>query len=227
MVGIAAICVCSIVAPLAILGIREYRSPTKARDFRGGRLARLVVWLGSLPRPAAVPLTVAAVVIFGGGVLGEDDLNIESDPERWVNQDSQVIHDIETLKREVGSSSELGIFVETDDPDAIFDDETVAFVQDFARAELAERPDDLITASSVVTTVGFVLDIPGTTPLPPTGEDVRRAYEVAPPAIQQSTVNAEAGALNLVFRTGPGSLEERAAYVDEIRDQLESGEFAA
>ncbi|HEY8526535.1 MAG TPA: MMPL family transporter [Acidimicrobiales bacterium] len=227
MVGIAAICVCSIVAPLAILGIREYRSPTKARDFRGGRLARLVVWLGSLPRPAAVPLTVAAVVIFVGGVLVEDDLNIESDPERWVNQDSQVIHDIETLKREVGSSSELGIFVETDDPDAIFDDETVAFVQDFARAELAERPDDLITASSVVTTVGFVLDIPGTTPLPPTGEDVRRAYEVAPPAIQQSTVNAEAGALNLVFRTGPGSLEERAAYVDEIRDQLESGEFAA
>jgi hydrophobe/amphiphile efflux-3 (HAE3) family protein len=223
-VGIAAICVCSIVAPLAILGIREFRSPTKGRDFRSGPLAKLVVWLGSLPRRTALPLMVAAVAIFAGGVLVEDDLKIESDPERWVNQDTQVIHDIDALKREVGSSSELGIFVESDD---VFDDETVAFVQDFARAELAERPDDLITASSVVTTIGFVIDIPGTTPMAPTGEDVRRAYEVAPPGIQRSTVNLDAGALNLVFRTGPGSLEHRATYVDAIRDQLERGEVPA
>ena len=33
-VGIVVICVTSIVAPLAVLGIREYRSPTHGRDFR-------------------------------------------------------------------------------------------------------------------------------------------------------------------------------------------------
>ncbi len=48
-VGIAAICVCSIITPLAVLGMREYRSPTKGKDFREGPLGRLVVWLGGLP----------------------------------------------------------------------------------------------------------------------------------------------------------------------------------
>ena len=38
-VGIAVICLNSIVMPLAVLGIREYRSPTKGRDFRRGRSA--------------------------------------------------------------------------------------------------------------------------------------------------------------------------------------------
>src|SRR3954447_1178856 len=54
-VGIAAICLCSIILPLAILGIREYRSPTKGKDFREGPLGRLVVWLGSLPAGGAPP----------------------------------------------------------------------------------------------------------------------------------------------------------------------------
>ena len=35
-VGIVAICICSIVLPISILGIREYKSPTKGRDFREG-----------------------------------------------------------------------------------------------------------------------------------------------------------------------------------------------
>jgi hydrophobe/amphiphile efflux-3 (HAE3) family protein len=225
-VGIAVICLCSIVVPLATLGIREYRSPTQGRDFSHERLARLVVWLGSLPRKMAVPLAIGSIVVFAGGVLVEDQLSIQSDPEEWVDQDTQVIRDIDTLKEETGSSAELGVFIETDEPDEVFSDSTVAFVTDFANEELAERPDELLTASSIVTTVSFLLEVPGTTVLPPTGEDVRRAYEVAPPDIQRSVVNPDAGALNLIFRTGPGSLEERAVYTNEIRDQLEAGETA-
>jgi hydrophobe/amphiphile efflux-3 (HAE3) family protein len=222
-VGIAAICICSIVLPLAALGIREYRSPTKGKDFSHGVLAKLVVWLGALPKATAVPLAVASVLIFAGGIVVEDQLEIQSDPEEWVNQDTQVIRDIDTLKAETGSSAELGIFVESDD---VFSDETVRFVTEFANEQLAERPDELLTASSIVTTVAFLLDVPGATPLPPTGADVQRAYEVAPPDIQRALVNPEDGALNLVFRTGPGSLDERAGYTNEIRDQLEAGETA-
>jgi hypothetical protein len=219
-VGIAAICLCSIVLPLAALGIREYRSPTKGsdKDFSSGFLARLVVRLGNLPTGAAVPLAIASLVIFVGGVVVEDDLVLESDPERWVNQDSQVIADINTLKAETGSSAELGIFVESDD---VFSDQSVGFVHDFANEQLEKRPDDLLTASSIVTTVSFLLEIPGTTHLAPTGADVERAWGVAPPDIQRSTVSEDGQALNLIFRTGPGSLEERAVYTDEIRDQLE------
>jgi uncharacterized protein len=227
-IGIAVICLASIVLPLAALGIREYRSPTTGRDFSHGVLARLVVWLGGLPSGVAVPLAVASLVIFVGGILVEDDLVLQSDPEKWVNQDSPVVQDIHTLRAETGSSSELGIFVESDD---VFSDETVTFVTDFANQQLAERPDDLLTASSVVTTVSFLLEIPDTTPMVPTGADVEAAWEVAPPDIQAATVAEDGRALNLIFRTGPGSLEERAVYTDEIRDQLErspaSGELDA
>ena len=222
-VGIAAICVCSIVLPIAILGIREFRSPTKGRDFSHGNLAKLVVWLGALPSRLAVPLAVASVVIFVGGIVVEDQLQIQSDPEQWVNQDTQVIRDIDTLKRETGSSAELGIFIESDN---VFSDETTKFVVDFANEELAQRPEDLLTASSMPTTVSFLLEVPDTTLLPPRGIDVERAYEVAPPDIQKATVNPDANALNLVFRTGPGSLNDRAVYVDQIRNELEAGETA-
>ena len=222
-VGIAAICICSIVLPLAILGIREYRSPTKGKDFTRAKLAKLVVWLGSMPKSIAVPVAVASVLIFAGGIVVEDKLEIQSDPEEWVNQDSQAIRDIDALKAETGSSAELGIFVESDD---VFSDETVAFVTEFADEQLAALPDDLLTASSIVTTVAFLLELPGTPTVAPTGDDVRRAYEVAPPDIQRALVNPDAGAMNLVFRTGPGSLDHRAVYVNQMRDELDAGTTA-
>jgi hydrophobe/amphiphile efflux-3 (HAE3) family protein len=217
-IGIAVICLASIVLPLATLGIREYRSPTHGRDFSHGVLARLVVFLGSLPARVAPFLAVASLVVFAGGLLVEDDLVLQSDPERWVNQGSQVVDDIHTLSDETGSSAEVGIFVESDD---VFDDTTVGFIHDFALEQLAARPDDLVTASSIVTTMSFTLEVPGTTEVAPTGADVRAAYDVAPPAIQDSTVSSDGGAMNLIFQTAPGPLEDRKVYIDEIRDQLE------
>jgi predicted RND superfamily exporter protein len=76
---------------------------------------------------------------------------------------------------------------------------------------------ELLTSSSIVTTVGFLLEVPGTSYLPPLGIDVQSAYDVAPPDIQVSTVSPDGGALNLIFRTGPSSLADRAVVVDEIR----------
>jgi hypothetical protein len=217
-VGIAAICLCSIIMPLSILGIREYRSPTQGHDFTEGRLGRLVVWLGSLPARLGLWLVLASLAIFAGGMAVEGKLTLQTDVERWVNQDSEVVAKINELKAQTGSSSELGIFVQSDDA---FDDETVKFVDNFARQQLAERPGELLTASSVVTTVSFLLDIPGASTLAPTGADVEAAYGVAPKDIQTATARPDDGALNLIFRTAAGSLEDTAVYVDEIRDQLD------
>lgn len=171
-VGIAVICFCSIIMPMSILGIREYRSPTKGRDYRAGPLGKLVVWLGSIPGRFGPVLVGAALVIFVAGMAVEGKLVLQTDPERWVNQDTDVIKKIDTLAEEVGSSSELGIYVQSDDP---FSDETVDWVDEFARTELDERPNDLLTASSVVTTVSFLLDMPGTTVMEPRGIDIENA----------------------------------------------------
>jgi hydrophobe/amphiphile efflux-3 (HAE3) family protein len=217
-VGIVMICVCSIIVPLAVLGIREYRSPTPRREFKEGALGRLVVWLGNLPAKVAPPLAIISVLVFFGGVLVEDDLVLQTDPVEWVNQSSQVIEDLDTIEDEVGSSSELGMFVQSDD---IFDDTTVGFVHDFAYEQLEANPDVLLTASSVVTTVSFLMEIPGATIIPPTGAEVEAAYEVAPPDIQLFTANEDQESLNLIFRTGPYSLDERAVVVNEIRDTID------
>jgi hydrophobe/amphiphile efflux-3 (HAE3) family protein len=214
-VGIAVICLCSIVAPLAALGIREYKSPTKGKDFRTGPLGRLVVWLGALPGGVAIPLTVIAVIVFAGGIVTEGQLELQTDPIKWVNQDSQVIHDLHTLDRETGSSSELGMFVQSKD---VFDDKTVGFMDSFTTEELAKHPDTLLTAAGIVTTVSEITnDVPGGSHVAPRGEEVRAADGVAPEGIKKSTVSSNGDALNLVFRTGPSELQRRAEVVREIR----------
>jgi predicted RND superfamily exporter protein len=109
------------------------------------------------------------------------------------------------------------MYVQSDD---IFSDETVAFVWDFAVDSLDEH-ELLLTASSIVTTVGFLIEMPDTTLLTPTGPDVANAYAVAPEPIQRSTVAPDLTALNLIFRTGAGPLDERAVVVNDIRDTID------
>jgi hydrophobe/amphiphile efflux-3 (HAE3) family protein len=213
-VGIAVICIGSIVIPLAILGIREFKSPTRGRDFREGVLGRLVVKLGSVPARAAIPLAFASLVIFAGGIVVEDKLKLQTDPIQWVNQGSQTIEDIETIEREAGGSSEIGVFAQAGD---VFSDEFIAYTHRFTRDTLRKYPERLLTASSMETSIGDLLEVPGASDIPPSGADIRAAYEVAPPDLQRSAVSPDGRAVNTVFRTGPGSLEERAPVVREIR----------
>src|SRR4029078_1794223 len=69
-VGIAVICFASIILPLAILGIREFKSPTsrKTEGFQPGYLGRFTERIGSMPAVSAVPLIIASIVIFFGGL---------------------------------------------------------------------------------------------------------------------------------------------------------------
>jgi hydrophobe/amphiphile efflux-3 (HAE3) family protein len=214
MIGVAAICLNSILGTLAILGIREYRSPTKAHDFRAGRLGRMTVRLGSLSDNVAPALIVASLVIFAGGILVEGKLVLQTDPTQWVNQHSQVIKNLNVLNREVHSSSELGVYVQS--PNA-FSQQTVTFVDSFTRTQLEKYPDTLLTASGLVSTVSELSDVPGAAHLTPTAADVRNAYAVAPRDIQRSTVSPSGNAMNIIFRTGPSGLDARATVVREIR----------
>ena len=214
-VGIAAICICSIILPLAILGIREFKSPTKGRDFREGPLGQLTVRLGSIPASFAVAFAIASVVIFVGGVLVESKLTLQTDPVQWVNQKSQVIKDIHQVEKETGGTSELGVYATSHD---VFSDKFVAFTHAFTRRQLAQHPKRLLTGSSIETAVGDIIDdVPGATDLPPSGADVKAAFDVAPADLRKSVVAENGTAFNIVFRTGPGSLEQRAPIVREIR----------
>ena len=215
-VGIAVICVASIVIPLAVLGIREFKSPTKIHDFKEGALGRLTVKLGELPARLALPLIVVSVAIFVGGIIVEDKLTLETDPVRWVNQSSQTIKDIQSIERETGSSNELGVFVRSDDD--LFTDENMAYVHEFSQEQLEANEDVLRSVASIEEVIGDAIIVEGASDLPPTGDDVRGAFEVAPPDVQQLLVAEDETSMNLIFPVRPSSIEEWEPIVDSIRE---------
>jgi len=216
-VGIAVICIASLVVPTAALGYREYHSRTATGDYRSGPLGRLVVWLGSLPQAAVVPLIVASVVILLAGIAVEGKLTLQTDPQKWVNQSSPTIKGLHTLRDQIGSSNELGIYIRTADP---FGNQAAGYTDAFARKWLAKYPKDFLTASSIVTTTSYLLDLPdpppGAAPVAPTGAEVKTVYDAAPPDIQKSTVNPATNDLNLIFQAGPSTLKHQKVYVDDI-----------
>ena len=174
-----------------------------------------MVWLGSIPSRAAVLFAVASVGIFIGGVAVEDKLTLQTDPVQWVNQDSQTIKDIHKVEKLTGGSSELGVFATSND---VFSDKFATFAHDFTTDTLRQYPKKLLTGSSIETAIGDIVnDVPGGSDLAPRGIDVRNAYDVAPSDVRASAVTDDGRAFNILFRTGPGSLEARAPVVRGIR----------
>ncbi len=223
-VGIAVICIASIVLPLAILGIREYKSPTVHRPSkRSQALGTMVVKMGSLPEKVGPPLIVASLLVFAGGILVEPKLKLQTDPVMWVNQDSTVVRNIRALEKGTASSNELGVYV-TSDAGEVFSDKSVEYVDTFTTESLAKNADQLRTVNSVVANMSDLInDTPDVGHVSPNSEEVKAAYALAPPGIQRSFAIPDGTSLNVVFRTGSPQrkgvpLEDQARVVHEMQD---------
>lgn len=216
-IGIVALLLSGFVTMLSVLGLRERRKPTTSTAGRGW-VEKTVDWLGSLPRGAVVPLILVSIVIPLVGLALEDRAKIESDPVNWANQSSTAIRNVRTLTEETGFASTLGIFIEADEEggNGIFTDEMGAFVHDLVFASTDMHPEVLPEASSLPTTVSYLLAVPGATALPPTGLDMLQAYELAPPDIQRLLVGPEGNSTQVMYQVGDSSLETRSAVVDDI-----------
>jgi uncharacterized protein len=213
VVGIIAVCVCSMIATLAVLGIREYRSPTRGKDFSKGRLSRIVVFLGSLSPRVAVPAAFLSLAVFAGGLAVEGKLVLQTNPVQWLNPHSQAIRDIETLKADSGSDNELGIVVTTDHP---FSDQTVAYVAELSRRLVAQYPKVLWPASGIVNSLDETLYVPGASEVPPTGAQVEALYRTSTPSIQRTTTADGGRDLNIILRTKTDTLSDLTPVVDEL-----------
>jgi len=177
-------------------------------------------------------LAIASFAIFFGGIAVENQITLQSDPVQWVNQHSQAIKDFRTVESQTGSSSELGIFVQSDD---VFSKESVDYVSSLTARNITKFPATLIGASSLVATMDYLLEVPGAQIVNATPTDVRGGYDLAPFDIRLSTVHLrsdgpagpigdagtgpQAGSMNVIYRYGPGSLEERKGVVNDIRTQ--------
>jgi len=212
-VGIVMVFVAAIVIPVAALAVRERRRPT-THERTQPLVEKSMRTLAHLPQVFVLPIVVVAIGLFVAGLAAEENTPIQTDPQKWVDQSSQTVKDVEKVADETATATELGVFVTAPD---VFSDDAAAFVSELAVHELETFPDALVTASSLSTTVYYLKNPPGLTPILPTGEDIRSAYDVAPPEIQAATVAQDGTAANLTLKVGPSSLEDRKVIVDDIR----------
>jgi hydrophobe/amphiphile efflux-3 (HAE3) family protein len=212
-VGIVVILVTGIVIPTAALGIREWKSKTADRP--DSLVERAVVKLGSLPQQFVIPLILGAVGLLIAGVAMEGQFKIESDPVRWINQDSQTVADIDLLSERTGFASTLGILVEANN---VNEDDVSELLWGFVAD--AEARDEVIVSSSTVTTISKVINFDGVTAVPPRGVDLEAAVAVMPPDIRRALVNTEGTATQVNLRLAAASLDERRVLVRELEDDL-------
>ncbi|MEN9643791.1 MAG: hypothetical protein RL238_460 [Actinomycetota bacterium] len=220
-IGIVALLAAGIALPLTLIGARERRRPTDDPP-RASWVEGTVRRLGSLPRGAVLPLVIVAVSIPVLGLALEGGSKIESDPVNWANQESEAIRNARTLEDETGFASTLGVFVQAAPEvtsNGVFTDQMGAFQMDLVESQLAANP-ELAEASSLATTVGWLAEVPGATPLPPTGLDMLQAYRVAPESLQSLLVANDGNAAQVLFQVGPSSLEERAVVLDHVEHAI-------
>lgn len=216
-IGIVILLVAGMVVTLAALGGRERRTPSTPVAPGRSVTEWAVVRLGSLPQLAVIPLIVLAAGLFAFGIVAEDAFEVESDPQRWVDQNSQVIGDLGVLADQTGSTSELGIYIQSDD---VLTQPVVDFATELAVAELAGNDGRLLTASSIYTTTYFLMDVAGAEPQLPAADDVAAVLSVAPADIARSVVADDGSAANLIFRVGEGSLEDLSVVLNGIETSL-------
>jgi len=214
VIGIIAVCVCSIVLTLAILGIREYKSPTTGKDFSKGILSRLVVRLGSLPVKAAVPAMGLAALIFFGGVAVEGKLVLQTDPIQWLNPNSPAVQQIDALKAATGSAGQIGIVVTTAHP---FSTQTVNYVARLTNIEAKKYGSVLFPGAGLVSTIDEFLTVPGARHVPPTGPQMEGVYLLAPPAIRKAMVADDGHALNVLFLGRSNELSTLEPVIDNLQ----------
>ncbi len=213
-VGIVALVFCGIVLPTTILGVREYRSRTATVE--ESWVERIVVWLGGLPRKSALPMVVLSVVLFVAGVALEGQFETESDPVKWINQDTQTVRDLENLEESTGFSSTLSVLVTANN---VLDDEVTQVLHDFTT--YAESLDEVATSSSLTGTMAKIIGVPGASALPPTSADVVAAAAVMPDDIRKVLLVDENTATQVNLRLAPASLADRAELVELLEADLE------
>jgi hydrophobe/amphiphile efflux-3 (HAE3) family protein len=213
VIGIIAVCFCSIIATLSVLGIREYKSPTKGKDFSQGRLSRAAVFLGSLPQRAAVPLAIVSVIILLSGIAVEGKLALQTDPISWVNPQSQAIKNIDQLKAATGSNNEIAMRISTNHP---WSNQTVDYVINFSHELQNKYPNTLFPGAGLINTVDQFITLKGMKEVPPTGAEMQGIYLIAPPGIVKTTVADNGAALNVIFLGRTDTLDQLAPVVKDL-----------
>jgi len=214
-VGIVIILLIGIVVPTAVLGIREYKARTKSLA-ELSPIERVIVALGGLPQRFVIPLIIASVGVLVAGIALEDQFEIESDPVRWVNQDTDTVRDIRRLETETGFESTLGVLIQANN---VRDQDLIDLVWRFI--EDNEDGTEIRNSSSMISTLSKIINYDDTVnPVPPRTADIIGLIDVMPDDIRRVLINDEGTAAQVNFRLGSAPLSEDALLVARLNEDL-------
>jgi hydrophobe/amphiphile efflux-3 (HAE3) family protein len=158
-----------------------------------------------------LPLVVVGLLIALVGLIVDSRIPLQTDPEKFIPQDSRVLQDLYHIRDTAGSSSELGIFVEAD---SVTDPEVLAWMQAFQDEQMALHP-ELLSVDSIVSLVS-----PGEgAPLPPE-QTIREVLAATPPGIRSTLISEDGTKANVIFSIGNISLGELKDLIDQIKLDL-------
>ncbi len=210
-IGTGAVFAAALVAMPAVLVWRDRRRHRTRPNGGGGRVERATLALATAGRHRPMGLLVVSLVIVALGPLAMGRVSVESDPERWVPQDSGVLRDLRALRAVAGSSAELGLMVEARD---VLRPEVLRWMSDFETRAIKQYGRQLVSSTSVASITSQV------TGSEPTESDVRAILSVAPAAIRRSFIGHDDTRAQILFAIGPISLEQRKLLVARMIDGL-------
>ncbi|MCU1378978.1 MAG: hypothetical protein JWN29_1961 [Acidimicrobiales bacterium] len=201
------------IVPFVLVG-RELRRPTQApeRTVPQRRLERIVLRMVTLLRRGTLVVAGAAVVIAGLGIWVEGRSAIQTDPERWISQNSQAVQDLVDLRAATGFSSEVDVLVEAPD---VTDPAVVQWMQRYADGELRGRSNGLLRVTSMPAIAAKVIGKKAS------AADVRDLMKVAPPDVLRSFVSSDHRAASVVFPVAPISLQQRKVLLADMVARLD------
>jgi len=185
----------------------EVTSRVQVERLVGGLTARTV---GRL-----VPIALIAALIAVAGLYAGRQIGTESDPERFVPQDSEVLKDLRYVRDVTGSTSELNLLIEIDAsvdgaPETVIDDDVLAWMIGYEDTLLREHP-ELRRSSSIASLTRSL------TGGEPTRAAAEQAIEAAPEGLVDSVVSDDLRVASITFAiSGGDSLNERKRLNEAI-----------
>ncbi|MEX0786465.1 MAG: hydrophobe/amphiphile efflux-3 (HAE3) family transporter [Dehalococcoidia bacterium] len=212
-VGIIILAVAGVIIPASVLYMRDRnRNPApEATPPRRMEVERLVRALTSSADGRLLPVVALGVAFIFIGLLADRQIDVQTDPERFVPQDSPVLRDLYTIRDTAGSSSQMGIMVEAGD---VTDQETLDWIGEFGKKQVEQHPAELMRVESVATIVERIIGGP------PTAQDVEAVLAIAPESVTNTFISDDRKSAHIIFAIGAISLGERRELLDEMEVDL-------
>ncbi len=220
-VGVVILALAGIIIPASLLFWRDRHPDHRPTTPASNRLEmeRLVRALTSSADRRLIPVVAIGVGFIIIGLLADQRITIQTDPERFVPQDSQVLRDLYHIRDVAGSSSQLGIMVEADDITRTNEQgqyDVLSWMLDFEARQLKEHPNELLSSDSIASITSRVIGGP------PTREDVEAILAIAPDAITNTFISEDRTRAHIIFAIGPISLHERKDLLAEMESDLDA-----